>query len=167
MSLTIRRIVMNAAVAALYVVLTLVSAPFAFLDIQFRISEMLMLLCFFRKDYTVGLTIGCLIANVLLSPIAVDFLLGTLATLLACLAMCFCKHMVVAMFMPVITNGIIVGLELTYFYQLPTSLLHNMVFVAIGELAVMAVGYVISIFIFKRKKMLEFFQANQNLDWKF
>ena len=50
MSNNIRRIVMNAAVAALYVVLTLVSYPLAFEAVQFRIAEMLMLLCFFRKD---------------------------------------------------------------------------------------------------------------------
>ncbi len=158
---------MNAAIAAIYVVLTLVSAPIAFEAIQFRIAEMLMLLVFFRKDYSIGLILGCFLANLIMSPIPLDWLIGTFATAIACVGMMFCKHLVVAMLLPVISNAVIVGLELTYLFELPTPLYENMLWVGLGELAVMVVGYIIFLIIFKRKKLLEFFQANQNLDWKF
>ncbi|HOF43397.1 MAG TPA: QueT transporter family protein, partial [Bacilli bacterium] len=47
-------IVRNALIASLYVVLTVIN-PFSFESIQFRISEILILLVFFRKDYFLGL----------------------------------------------------------------------------------------------------------------
>ena len=51
MKLKIKDITRLAIVAALYVALTYVSYPFAYGYMQFRISEILVLLCFFRKDY--------------------------------------------------------------------------------------------------------------------
>ena len=58
----IKDIVRLAIVAAMYVLFTVVN-PFSYNAIQFRISEILMLLCFFRKDYTIALIIGCFISN--------------------------------------------------------------------------------------------------------
>ena len=55
-SKTIDIIARNGIIAGLYAALTLACYPFAYGMIQFRISEFLVLLCFFRKDYTVGIT---------------------------------------------------------------------------------------------------------------
>ena len=63
MKLTTRKITQNAVIAAMYFVITLISSPLSFGLIQFRISEFLMLLCFFRKDYVIGVTIGCFLSN--------------------------------------------------------------------------------------------------------
>ena len=61
-------IVQNDLLAALYVVLTYILAPISFGVIQFRLSEILILTCFFDKKKAIGLTLGCLIAN-LVSPL--------------------------------------------------------------------------------------------------
>ena len=45
-----QRIARQAMLASLYVVLVMVSAPLSFGDIQFRISEMLVLLIFFKRE---------------------------------------------------------------------------------------------------------------------
>ena len=60
---TVRMIAENSIIAALYVVLTLLVPALSFGPIQCRFSEALVLLCFWRPDITIGLTIGCLISN--------------------------------------------------------------------------------------------------------
>ena len=72
-------------VAALYVVLTYLTALFGLANgaIQFRISEMLCILPVFILEAVPGLTIGCLIANMISGGIAVlDMIFGTVATLI-------------------------------------------------------------------------------------
>ena len=161
------RIAKNGIIAALYAALTLACYPFAYGMIQFRISEFLVLLCFFRKDYTIGLTIGCAIAN-LFSPelFLWDVLIGTCGTLIACLGICFCKHLVVACLMPVIANAVLVGLELSVILELDNFFVCAG-FVAIGEIVAMVVGYVIFTLIKHNKRFFEAIDANQNLEFKF
>ena len=84
----IRSITRNAIVAAIYVAITVATPFMSFGMLQIRIAEALMLLCFFRRDYIYGLTLGCAIAN-LFSFMWIDFLVGTAATFLACLCICF------------------------------------------------------------------------------
>ena len=164
---TIETIARNGIVAGLYAALTLACYPFAYGMIQFRISEFLVLLCFFRKDYTIGLTIGCAIAN-LFSPelFLWDVLIGTSATLIACLGICFCKHLVVACALPIIANAILVGLELSIILEIE-SFIVCAAFVALGELVAMIVGYVIFMLLRKRNAFFESIKANQNLEFKF
>ena len=52
-----RRVTTVGVVTALYVALTLMCSNFAYGQIQFRVSEMLMLLCFYNKDYIVSMTL--------------------------------------------------------------------------------------------------------------
>lgn len=111
MKVTIKEISANAIVAALYVALTLASYPLSYGPIQFRISEMLILLCFFNKKYTVGLTLGCLIANLFSSVGLIDVVIGTTATLISCLIMCFLKHLALSAIVPIIANGLLVVLK--------------------------------------------------------
>ena len=164
---TIETIARNGIVAGLYAALTLACYPFAYGMIQFRISEFLVLLCFFRKDYTIGLTIGCAIAN-LFSPelFLWDVLIGTSATLIACLGICFCKHLVVACALPIVANAILVGLELSIILEIE-SFIVCAAFVALGELVAMIVGYVIFMLLRKRNAFFESIKANQNLEFKF
>ena len=44
-----RRITNIGVMTAIYVVATLLCAPFAYKEVQFRISEILMLFCFFKS----------------------------------------------------------------------------------------------------------------------
>lgn len=67
---------MNALVAALYVVVTLVVAPFGFSAIQFRLSEIFNHLIVFNKKYFFGIAIGVFLANLMLSPMKADLIFG-------------------------------------------------------------------------------------------
>ena len=153
-------IVQNGLLAALYVVLTYIMAPISFWAIQFRLSEILVLACFFGKKKIVGLTLGCFLAN-LVSPLGLmDIGFGTLATFLACLGIIFCKHLIVAVLFPIVANGIIVGLEL---YLIGFSI----GMVALGELGVMIIGYILLMIIKRNKNFFKVVRATQNVDFKF
>ena len=155
----------NGIIAALYVILTLITYPISFEGIQFRFAEILVLLTFFRKDYTFGICLGCALANIA-SPLGFfDVLFGTLATLLSCVCIFFCKHLLLAVIFPVIFNGVIVGLEL--YWLLNEPLFISMLSVALGELVVMIVGYFIFFSFRKRPQVLKSIGALQNIDFKF
>ena len=72
----------SAAIAAIYVALTMLVAPIAFGPVQFRISEALTILPFFTPVAIPGLFVGCLLANLLGSAAIWDVVFGSLATLI-------------------------------------------------------------------------------------
>ena len=157
-------IVFNGLLAAFYVVVTIIAAPISFNAIQFRVSEILVLFCFFNKKNAFGLTLGCLIAN-LVSPLGImDVAFGTLATLLACLGIIFSKRLIIAIIFPVIANGLIVGAELAI---LGEPFWFSCLTVALGELGVMILGYTFFMLIKRNKNFLLAMRANQNIDFKF
>ena len=140
-----------AVVGALYAILTMVLAPISYGPLQFRISEALCVLSYFTPAAAWGLFIGCAIANTLSAAGLPDVIFGSLATLIACLGMSAVgKHMkdslksrLLACFLPVIVNAVIVGAMLTYAYTGLSPLEHPGAFavcageVALGELPVM------------------------------
>ena len=77
-------IVHAAVIAALYVVLTFVANAFGLANyaVQVRFSEALTILPFFTPAAIPGLTIGCLLSNILTGCALPDIILGTLASLL-------------------------------------------------------------------------------------
>ena len=116
-----KRLVRAAMVAAIYVVLCLVLAPFSYGAVQVRLAEMLCLLPVFGAEYIVAVTLGCFLAN-LLSSTLVDVVFGTAATLVACLVTYAVRKVRVgglaipAAVPPIVSNAVIVGaLELTFF----------------------------------------------------
>ena len=143
-NLSVRRLVRCAVIAAVYVVVCLVLAPFSYGAVQVRVAEALCLLPVFGAEYIVGVTLGCFLANLLGSTV-VDVVFGTLATLLACLVTYKLRDIRVkglaipASLPPVVFNMIIVGaFEITFFFSdgAPTAMLavFNAVTVSIGEL---------------------------------
>ena len=131
-NLDIKRITILAVIAALYVAITIAGGSLSYLGVQFRISEALVLLCFYRKEYCISMVIGCAIAN-LFSPMwAADLVFGTFATLISVICIYKAKNLVVASLFPVIFNAIIIGIELKVVLNLP--LLLSMAQVAVGEL---------------------------------
>lgn len=166
----VKRITSNAVIAAIYFVLTVAISPFAFGPIQVRVSEFLVLLCFFRKDFTIGLTIGCALAN-WLAPGAFggwDILIGSFATLISCLGICLSKHLLIATIYPVLANGIIIGLELYYLYNISDfGLWGGIGFVALGEfISVSIIGYIIVRLLARREFYLNVINAKQNREFK-
>ena len=129
-----RRITNIGVMTALYVVATLACSPLAYGQVQFRVSELLMLLCYFNRDYIISMTLGCVIVN-LFSPLGfIDVLFGTLATLIAAILICATRkkiNLFVASLFPVVSNGLIVGAELTYLFH--ANFFVNAGFVALGE----------------------------------
>lgn len=127
-----------AVIAALYAVLTVTFEPLSYGAVQVRFSEALMLLCCFRKRWCVGLSLGCMIANIF-SGMALDFIFGTLATVIAAVLMYLIRKPVPASFIPAIINGFIIGAELKFFMGEPYWF--SFLGVAAGELvAVVVVG---------------------------
>lgn len=126
-----------AATAALYAALTLALQPISFGPVNLRISEILVLLCFYRRDYSIALALGCFIANCF-SPMALmDMTFGTLATIIAVVPMFSFRNIWLASLMPVISNAVIIGIELNIAYSMPIWL--GMLSVGAGELAVITV----------------------------
>lgn len=109
-------------IAGLYVVLTYAFSFISFGKIQFRIAEILMLLCFFNKKYSIALILGCFIAN-LFSPYGLpDIIFGTLATAIACGGLVLFKgHHLWLASLSVPFGNIIVGIEITLVNNLPLN----------------------------------------------
>lgn len=106
-------------IAAIYVVLVYVFQFASFGLIQFRIAEVLMILVLFDKKSVIGLTLGCFVANWLGGAIVIDIIFGTFATTLAAILMIYTKKVLwLSLLMPTLINGLIVGIILTYAYDL-------------------------------------------------
>lgn len=140
----IRFLTHAALFAALYTALTYLqnflipnSATFA---IQFRASEALCVLAFFTPAAIPGLTLGCLLFNISYSAsLPLDFLVGSLATVLATGAMWLMRRkkslLLPGLLMPALFNAILVGWELAVF--IGGSFWLHALYVAIGEAAVL------------------------------
>lgn len=137
----------GAIIAAMYTVLTYLQnfllPDSASAAIQFRASEALCVLALFTPDAIWGLSLGCLLFNISYAgAMPMDWLIGTAATALATLMMYRLRRIRVfrvplpALLMPAAFNAVFVGSELSVYFQ-GTSLPLNMLYVAIGELAVL------------------------------
>ena len=141
-----RQIVHAAMIAALYVVLThlqnIILPGSATWAIQCRLSETLCVLAFFTPAAIPGLAVGCLVFNITYAgALPLDFLVGTLATILAAWAMWLTRKITVkglpvpGLLMPALTNAFLVGWELTVF--IGGGFWINALYVALGELIVL------------------------------
>lgn len=135
-----------ALIAALYAVLThmqnLLLPGSTTWAIQFRISEALCVLAFFTPAAVPGLTVGCLVFNLTyVGALPLDFLVGSLATLLAAAAMWLTRRVTVkgypilGMLMPALFNAFLVGWELTAY--IGGGFVLNAWYVALGEAGVL------------------------------
>jgi uncharacterized membrane protein len=126
-----------AMIASIYFILTMATLPVSFLGMQIRIAEMLILLCFFRKDFVIGVSVGTLLANTMSPMFAWDMLFGTLATLISGLLIGYMKQLLIAALIPVVINRFVVGLELHLIMGLPFWL--NVGLVGLGEFIAVAI----------------------------
>lgn len=159
-----RFLVVNAALAALYAGLTIGLAPISYGAVQVRLSECMTLLAFYNKKFIPGLVLGCFIAN-MGSPFgAIDIVVGTLATFIALYLMRYCPNVWTASLMPVISNGIIIALELAYLSEVPwdISLLGVMAYIGIGEfIAVSVVGIIIMRLLLKNTVLRDYILTSE------
>lgn len=82
-NISIKELCICAAVAAIYVVLTWAFMPLNNAGIPIRVSEALVLICFYNKKYIIPLTIACAIGNIMSALGIVDVVFGSLASLCA------------------------------------------------------------------------------------
>ena len=129
--------VQAAMIAAIYVVLTLLAASFNLANgaIQVRISEALTILPYFTPAAIPGVTIGCLLSNIITGCALPDIIFGTFATLIGAVGTRMLrKNRWLCALPPVISNTIIVPLVLRYAYNIPGALWFLMLTVGIGEI---------------------------------
>jgi len=117
-------IALGGMIAALYVVLTYLANALGLASgaIQVRFSEGLTLLpCLFPAAVP-GLTIGCLLANILTGCALMDVIFGTLATLIGAVGtLMMKKHPYLSWIPPVVSNTAIVPLVLMKAYGVETA----------------------------------------------
>lgn len=124
-----------AMIAAVYVVLTYVFAPFSFGEVQIRIAESLTILPVFTPAAVPGLFIGCFIGNILGGAILPDIIFGSLATLIGAFFTYRLrdKNRFFAPLPPIITNTVIVPFVLRYGYGILLPIPFMMLTVGVGE----------------------------------
>ena len=143
MSRRVRNLAHAAIIAALYAVLThtqnLLLPGSASWAIQLRLSEALCVLAFFTPAAIPGLTIGCLVFNMTSGlALPLDWLVGSLATFLAAQAMWLLRRQPFwGLWMPALTNAVLVGWELSVY--IGGAFWINALYVALGEAAVLLV----------------------------
>ena len=154
MNKKIKRLTHGAIMAAMYFTLThlqnLLLPGSATWAIQCRLSEALCVLAFFTPAAIPGLAVGCALFNLSYAgALPLDFLVGTLATLLSARAMWLTRRITVkgwpllGLTMPALFNALLVGWELTVYIGdtgfTMAAFWINAVYVALGELAVLLI----------------------------
>lgn len=104
-------------IASLYIVLTFITNMFGLANgaIQIRISEALTILPAIMPTAIPGVTIGCLISNIITGCTPVDIVFGTLATLIGAIGTYVLRNnKYLAVIPPIVANTIIVPVVLMY-----------------------------------------------------
>lgn len=137
------RVVMMSIVASLYASMTAALGSFGYSWIQIRLSESLTPLpLLLGLPSVVGLTLGCIIAN-MFSPVGLpDMIFGPMLTLLAALLswkFSF-RRKTIACIYPVLINSVGVSAYIASFYNVPYVL--SLLSIAFGEfVAAVLIGY--------------------------
>ena len=136
----------SANIAALYTILCylqdIILPDSASMAVQFRAAEALCVLAFFTPAAIPGLGLGCLLFNLSFAgALPLDFLVGTLASILAASAMHLTRNVkwgklpVLGLLMPGIFNALLVGWELNIY--IGGGFWLNALCVALGEWVVL------------------------------
>lgn len=125
----------SAMIAALYVVLTFLFAPFSFGSVQVRIAEALTVLPYFTPSAIPGLFIGCLIGNLLGGAALPDIIFGSLATLIGALFTYLLRkqNKFLAPIPPILSNTVIIPLVLRFAYGMNLPIYYMALTVGLGE----------------------------------
>jgi len=151
---TTKNIAENAVVAAIYFVLCLIATPVAYGQIQFRIAEILVLLCFWRRDFVVGVTLGCFLANINSSLGPFDMLFGTLATLVSSIMVAISPRLIIGVPFPILVNAFVVAGELYFLADVKEYWL-SCLYVGLGEGAVILGAYVLCLILARNKSFMK------------
>lgn len=162
--LTTRQLALSGIVAGLYAAVTLLTASFSYPGIQFRIAEALCPLVALEPSLTIGLTLGCLIANIFSTVSALDIVVGTAATLLGCLLTVRIRRAWLLPLPTILANGLLVGAMLSW-VSMPRALFWQGLAlfgaeVAAGEAAVLyLLGVPLYLFLKKNRTLEQLLRA--------
>ena len=150
-----KTIAVTGVIAALYVAVSLLVAPFAFGAVQFRIAEMFNHLIVFNKKYFFGIVLGVFITNLFSPMAAYDLTFGVAHSIITLSLTILATKYVKGNLARMIINTLlftftmcIIALELMLAFDLP--FLYTWLTVAAGEFAVLAVGIPIMLALNKR-----------------
>lgn len=149
-------------IAAIYIVLVLIQvlpfpmATLTFGPVQLRLAEGLVLLPLVEAAAIPGVFVGCLISNLILASYSgfglIDIFGGSLVTLIAAILTSKMKNKITAMIPPVVLNGLIVSIWVSYFTRIPY--LYTVIGISLGEL--ISVGIFGSLFLYVYEKATSF-----------
>lgn len=151
-----------AMASALYVILTWISAAVGLSSgvIQFRISEALCILAVWSSAAVPGLTLGCLISNLLTGCAIYDIIFGTLATLVGALGVRLLRHLPYLAPLPyVAANILVIPLILAFVYGSEGSLPFFFITVGIGEITCGWIGGILLFTILRRTPLVKILSA--------
>lgn len=149
-----RFLVRAAVYAALYAVLTLAPGlnALAYGQLQFRVSEALLVFACFDPAAAVGLTVGTALGNLGSPMLPIDVPLGSALTFVAAAAMYRIGPRVVALLAPVIVNGLGVAAMLALVLELPFWV--SAAWVGLGEAGVMfSIGLALLIVVRRQREL--------------
>ena len=154
-SRTSLQLTQGAAIAAIYVVLTMVFAPISFGAMQVRVAEALTIMPLFTPMAIPGLTIGCVLANLLGGTVALDVVFGSLATLIGAVGgWLLRKNRWLVPIPAIVANTVIVPLVLKYGYGVDLPLLLSAVYIFVGEvLGCYVLGEILATALIKQKSI--------------
>lgn len=155
--MNIRYITKASLIAAIYIVLILIQVMLPFLNltygpIQLRIAEGLTLLPLVETAAIPGLFVGCLLANFILAPYSgfglLDIIGGSLITLIAAYITSKMKNKFLGMIPPVLLNGLIVSIWVSYFTKVPY--LYTVLGIGLGELASVTIFGSVILYVYEK-----------------
>lgn len=156
--MNIRYLTKASLIAAIYVILVLLQtlpfpiASLTFGPIQLRIAEGLALLPLAEAAAVPGVFVGCLIANLLIAPYSgfglIDIFGGSLVTLLAAYLTSKMKNIITGIIPPVVLNGLIVSIWVSYFTKVPY--IYTVLGVGGGELASVAIFGSVLLYVYEK-----------------
>lgn len=167
----------TAVIASLYAVVTWAFYFVGYNAIQFRVSEILVLLAFLDKRYIPGLVLGCIIANFTSPYGIIDIVMGSFASLFVVVMIAITRKMLgfnkVSLFVASLWAAIsafIIAYEIVFIFGAPESFWFWTCMVAIGEFVVVTiVGFPIFAWILSNDDLVKrlsfdhrFFGKNKN-----
>ncbi len=154
-----RTIAVTGITAAVYLAATLMIAPVGFEAVQFRLSEVMVLLCFIDPIYGPGLILGCALANCFSPFFIIDIFTGTLATAFVVFMINRTKGLFVATLWPTV-SALIIAVGITLAYHTPYWL--NAISVMIGQFVVVTIiGYPVFRLIMKNARLMELLKLSK------
>lgn len=149
-----------AVIASLYTVLVLVFQYSSFGPIQFRIAEALTVLPYFTRAAIPGVTLGCLISNIIFGADILDIVFGTLATLIgAILSYKLRWNKFLVPIPPIVVNAMVIPFVLKYAYFEADPILWLILSVGAGQ--VVAAGVLGLVLLFALDKVKHIIFKNQ------